>query len=39
MSLLWHVIVWLIHAALDVFGVKHDWVKEETDSKPRSDVL
>jgi len=39
MGLLWHVIGWLVHAALNFFGAKHDWVKEEIDSKPRSDVL
>jgi len=26
-------------ALLDFLGVKYDWVKEEVESKPRSDVV
>ena len=29
--------IWvLICAVLEVFGAKHDWVKEEIDSKPKT---
>jgi hypothetical protein len=32
--------IWsLIWAVLEFFGAKYDWVKEEINSKPKSDVL
>jgi hypothetical protein len=32
--------IWvLVLAVLEFVGVRHDWVKEEVDSKPSNDVL
>jgi hypothetical protein len=29
----------LFWAVLDLVGVRHDWVKEEINSKPKNDVM
>ncbi len=39
MNWLLEALWWLICAALELLGAKYDWVKEEVDSKPKSDVL
>jgi hypothetical protein len=35
LGIFWHCLV----ALLDFMGAKHNWVKEEVESKPRSDVV
>jgi len=35
LGVIWHCVL----ALLDFLGVKYDWVKEEVESKPRSDVV
>jgi hypothetical protein len=36
----WLKAIWvLVLALLEFLGTKYDWVKEEIESKPRSDVM